>query len=201
MNELNLYDLFRQILSKSKVIQGRFHVSTNNSGNDLNTENLNEVVKDALGSITSIRKYPLCVLMPPVEELDNYIDGDYSNLTLTVYFLTQAFNGSSGIKKTNVFNNTSDHSTILDWKDMRECAVNFRKAFVQVTQANGNIIRDGQKKDLIVKISNIGNDNLNGVKLVFDVQIFSECVLNDYELESLKNIKINNKDLHPLHQH
>lgn len=202
MDELNLYELFKQILEKSKVIEGRFHVATNHAGNDINTENLNEIVKDALGAITSKRKYPLCILLPPVDEVDNYIDNSFSSYTLTMYFLTQAFNGSNGIKSPNFLNNTSDHSIPLDWKDMRECAMNFRKAFIKITDKPGyKFIRDCQSKDLISRVSNMGNDNLNGVKITFDIELFTPCQLTDYSVRDLEEIKINLAFLHPLHKH
>jgi hypothetical protein len=204
MNELNLYHLFEQILSKSKVIEGRFHVSKTNTAKELNTSNLEEITIDAFGAIKTNRKYPIAILLPPTEILDNYADDeDYTPYQLRMLFLTQTYNGSNGIKSPNFMNNTSQHPVRYDWKDMRECARNFRKAFIAVTenQKKEKYILDGQGEDFIQRLSNIGNDKLSGVIISFKVLLFEPCKLTDYDPDDLENITIEKTDIHPLHKH
>ncbi|TWP28438.1 hypothetical protein ETU09_05805 [Apibacter muscae] len=199
MNELNIYDLFQQILSKSKVIEGRFHISSTETGNDINTENLNDINLEAFGDNENKSKYPLCLLLPPVEEVNSFDELSFTKYYLVMYFLTQSQNDSIGIKNPNFFNNTSNHPLKYDWKDMRECAINFRKAFIKVTEKE-NYIRDSQTTDVITRVSKVGNDNLNGVKLTFKINVFEKCGFTDYNEEDLNKIKINKTDLHLQHK-
>lgn len=203
MNELNLYDLFQQILTKSKVIEGRFHVSSNNVGNELNTSNLEEITRDSFGAICTKRKYPIAILLPPTEIINNYEDNEgYTSYHLRMLFLTQTYNNSRGINSPNFMNNTSQHPIKYDWKDMRECAINFRKAFIIVTNAQKDkYILDGQGEDSIHRITNIGNDKLSGVIITFKVLLYELCNLTDYETTELDNIIIKNTDIHPLHKY
>lgn len=199
-NELNLYDTCQKILSKSKVIEGRFVVGSGYSS-DLNSDNFGQMFKDALGAIKTPRKYPVCFMFPPVEIVDGYNDPDWTRFKIQLFFLAQPHNGSNGLLKANPLANTSDHTVVQTWKDMTVCAKNFRKAFIHVTERTITTIRDGQTKDVIQRYSKVGNDFVAGVGIEFDVLLFDNCQMDDYTEEELNDITIIQTDLHPHHKY
>jgi hypothetical protein len=201
MNELNLYAIFKSILQKSKVIEGRFTVCTG-YGNDLNLNNLGEIVKDALGGITTLKKYPACIMMPPYEMMgDTY--KNWSLFKVKLFFCVPQFS-NHGIKNPNSFNNTSEHNIQQDWKDMRECAGDFRKfteeIFYQKELLNKIRIPDNSI-DYYERYSQVGNDKLSVVSLSFDIEIFNSCELKDYDLNDISIINLDLSEIHPLHKH
>lgn len=201
MNELNLYAIFKAIIQKSKVIEGRFTVATG-YGNDLNTNNLGEIVKDALGGITTVKKYPLALMMPPYEIVQDVSKG-WSRFKVRLFFLVPQYS-NNGIKNPNAFNNTSEHTIIQDWKDMRECAGDFRVFLEQVLIGKRlvNQIRIPDNSiDVYERFSNVGNDKLSSVMISFDIELFNSCDLKDYNLNDLNEIELVLTDLHPLHKH
>lgn len=202
MDELFLYQLFLNILKKSTVIEGRFHVSKG-YGNDLNANNFDEVIKDALSTITTARKYPVAILFPPVEAIGDYNKG-WSSFKLKMFFVTTSFyDGFGDIKAINNFNNTSDHPITYDWKDMRECAGNFRVIFDKLTRNRSllGIIRNGQKgNDIVERFSLSNNDRISGVSISFEVELFMPCSLTDYSDNDISLIEIPSQNIHPLYK-
>ena len=72
MNEIILYNLFKEIIKNSYTLQGRF-LMAEGYGNDLNNGNFDDVIKDALGGLQPQQiKYPLAILMPPFEQIRNF---------------------------------------------------------------------------------------------------------------------------------
>lgn len=201
MNELNLYAIFKAVIQKSKVIEGRFSVATG-YGNDLNTDNLGEIVKDALGGITTLKKYPLALMMPPYEIVQDVSKG-WSRFKVRLFFMVPKFS-NNGIKNPNAFNNTSEHTIIQDWKDMRECAGDFRVFLEQVLIAKRlvNQIRIPDNSiDVYERFSNVGNDKLSSVMISFDIELFNSCNLSDYNINDLNEIELQLTDSHPSHKH
>lgn len=196
MNELNLYNLFEQIISKSRTMK-RFVVAPY-YGNDLNKNNLGEITEDVIGGMKDQVKYPICMMLPPVEVIEDY-DKGFSRFKCKLYFLANPYSVNSSINKTT---NTSKHTVQQTWKDMRLCAIEFRKALQLVTQKNMNAgIRDGQGIDVIDRVSNVANDKLSGVGISFDVDVFLGCELSDYFQGMIDTIVINTNDLHPRHDY
>jgi hypothetical protein len=203
MNELFLYQIIKAILVQSKVMQGRFIVAEG-YGNDLNANNFNDLVKDALDNYKPInRKYPVSVLMPPVEIVDSYEDG-WARFKLDQFFLcTTGYTGTSELKGINMSSNTATHPIQFDWKDMREVAGDFRKMFNKTIRNAGYQVKINSAtnaKDYIRRVSNMGNDKLSGVVVSYELNIAMPCELNDYE----PNVNItlpSITDIHPLHQH
>ena len=199
INELNLYKLFENIITKSKVMK-RFIVATA-YGNEINKNNVGEVLTDILGGITDGIKYPLCIMFPPVEMLEDY-DKGWSRFKCRMFFITTEFNNRNGLQSANFNNNLSKHTIQMTWKDMRLCAVDFRRVFKEITEKNLNAgIRDGQSFDVIDRYSDIGNDRVAGVGISFDVDVFLGCGISDYSDSDINSIIINTKDLHPSHDH
>jgi hypothetical protein len=180
MNELDIYELFKKILSRSKTIEGRFSVAVG-YGNDLNTNNLGEIVKDALGGIITNKKYPLALMMPPYEIVPDATKG-WSRFKVRLFFLTPQ-HSNNGIKNLNQFNNTSDYPVIQDWQDMRQCAGDFRSYLDHYLIENHklNQIRiPDNTAETYERFSNVGNDKLVAVMIAFDIEIFNPCQLKDY---------------------
>lgn len=188
MNEINLYNLFEQITAKSKTIK-RFVVAPG-YGNELNKNNLGEILTDVIGGITDGVKFPLCIMFPPIEMIDDYEKG-YSRFKCRVFFLTDQNKIVTGNSTFNKKNNLSKITKIDNWNDMRTSAVDFRKVFQLVTQRNLQAgIRDAQTFDVIDRVSDVGNDKLAGVGLSFDVDVFMNCEVSDYSQEDINLITV-----------
>jgi hypothetical protein len=180
MNELDIYELFKKILSRSKTIEGRFSVAVG-YGNDLNTNNLGEIVKDALGGIVTNKKYPLALMMPPYEIVPDSTKG-WSRFKVRLFFLTLQYS-NNGIKSPNQFSNTSEYTILQDWKDMRQCAGDFRRYIDEylICEHLLNKIRiPDNSTESYERFSNVGNDKLVAVMIAFDIEIFNPCELKDY---------------------
>lgn len=198
-SELNLYQLFKDIISKSKMMN-RF-VTAPEYGVELNKDNLGEILKDALEGISDGEKYPVCLMFPPVEIVEDS-ENTWSKFKIRMFFLTPPHTLNSATVNPDFGNNLSQHTIQETWKDMRLCAVDFRKAFKLITYTNSTIgIRDGQTIDVIERYSNIGNDKLAGVGISFDVSVFAGCELEDYNTEDINNFQINLTNIHPHDEH
>lgn len=185
MNEINLYNLFEQIIAKSKTIK-RFVVAPG-YGNELNKNNLGEILTDIIGGISDGVKYPLCVMFPPVEVPD--YDNNWSKFKCRMFFLTPQNKVATGNSTFNKKNNLSKITKIDNWKDMRNSAIDFRKAFQEITEKNRQSgIRDGQSMDVIDRVSDVANDVLAGVGISFDVDVFIGCEITDYSQEDINLI-------------
>lgn len=202
MTELTIYTLFKDILKTSKVIGGRFHVATA-EGSELNSNNLDAMVVDALGAITTTgQKYPLAMLMPPNEIIDPKRPG-WSRFKLKMYFLTSQHSNNGQLKDHTLSNNTSAHTVEFDWKDMRECANDFFGAVERVLRRNGSLneIRPVEESMFIERVTTLGNDKANGISVSFDYDIVMPCTLADYTAEALDAIAVNLTNIHPIHRH
>lgn len=199
MNELSLYQLFKDIISKSKMMN-RF-VTAPEYGVELNKDNLGEILKDVLDGISDGEKYPVCLMFPPVEILQDS-DRAWSNLKIRMFFLTPPHTLDSDTINPDFGNNLSQHTIQQTWKDMRSCALGLRGFFKLTTYANPTIgVRDGQTLDVIERYSNVGNDKLAGVGISFDISVFLGCEIEDYDTDDIKNFQINTEDLHPHNEH
>ena len=202
MNELFIYNLFQEILNHSTVIEGRFAVIK--SGADTNESNHGELVRDALGGLTTTRKYPAAVLLPPMEIVPSYNKG-WSTYRMVMYFLTlDGRTGANELKTADYDALISDHPVTHDWKDMRECAGNFRVAFNNVVRQPSviNQVRDNHTNpDMYERISWAGNDKVNGVRVSFEVDLFMPCDLADYPANIAQLVNIPYLNPHPLHKH
>jgi len=184
MNELDIYQLIQHILQYSAIIEGRCIIAEG-YGNDLNTNNLTEFIQDNLTSITTTEKYPLAVILPPIETIRTYEEG-WSIFKLNLYFLTTTFydnNSALDSSRINTANNSSSYPICNNWKDMRLVAGDFRRMLNHYIHKNNLLdkVREIQHStDVYSRISLKNNDRLSGVSLQFDVEIFMPCDIHDY---------------------
>lgn len=193
MNELNIYKLFQNIFEQSGVIEGRFSIATG-YGSSLDDEKVGDYITNTLKP----KKYPLVALFPPI---------DFPKTKLTDYkmkmvFVLQQGEGSTGIKDA-MANNTSGHPLIFDWKDMRECALNFMGILGEVSKLPPRLF--SAKSDMIERFSYLGTSQLSGIALSFDMQVFENLSCQNKEYQHLDRDQLLNllstEDIHPQHQH
>lgn len=207
LNELFLYDkergLFKAILDKSTVIAGRYHIMV--SSGDLNTANIGAYLSDPLNGLQGVpQKYPLCLCLPPRSASDDFSE----TLAFTMYFLTRdKATGQNQLKNINTQQQVSTHQVWEDWKDMSEVANNFlyKLNWTIRHDSSGDVKlssvitlqKEGQSVD---RISQIGNDKLNGVRLSFRMSMVGLlCTTTDYPINA--PIVIPDINIHPLHKH
>lgn len=196
IQELFIYDreqgLFKEILKKSSVMQGRYHVSPNH-GNDLNTNNLETFIKDPANGLTDVsQKYPLCVCMTPRSRYVNFTGGRWEEIIFNLYFVCAAFRtGDNKIKSRDAGTNTSAHHIWYDWQDMKEAAMNFlevlkitlkRKIEVDgVLVPIGNMVQTDITGAIFNRLTKFNNDVLTGVSVSFPVYLEAKsCATPDY---------------------
>lgn len=187
MNELALYQLFRNILTASTVIEGRLFLSTLQAY-EVNVSNMANMVTDALDGAVIQKKYP-CVLMLPPHETGDSGDNRYSTMRFDLFFLTLAGRtGDGDVKSPDYETNRSLHTREQDWKDMRECAGNFRAKLLEILRVPPLSQYVGQQRgatETYNRITSKGNDNLNGVHLIFEVLLRSDlCEPAEYPAET-----------------
>lgn len=200
-NELGLYALIKDILSQSMVIGGRFAV-LKASGEDINSTNFAQTIQDALSGFVEKKKYPAVLMLPPyeTEPLD---DNGWSVYRCQLYFLCPEYRtGDGDVKQPDLQTAISMHTYQMDWKDMREVAGNFVKVFRTVT-TDGNLpIRENSKTPAQYRrLSNVGNDNLNGIHLMYEVRVWNgiNCgALADYPNDV--TVTVSDFNPHQLHK-
>ncbi|WP_428067396.1 hypothetical protein [Chryseobacterium gambrini] len=197
MNELNLYELYKNIIAKSKVMK-RFVIAPG-YGKDLNKNNFGELAVDIYKSLNDGVKYPVCIMFPPVEFPD--FDKNWSRYNCKLFFLTHPFDSSKGTMNKNPFNALSMHTVQETWKDMNVCAKSFRKFLIRVIEKNTGSLRDPDCSVAIERFSEIGNDGIAGVSLTFDIDLVIDCDIEDYSEEDISSFQLNKNDLHKHHAH
>lgn len=204
MNELVLYEIIKSILNESSVIEGR-SFELEGYGNDLNKNNLGDLIRDQIDALdTDFRKYPGSFILPPTEIIESYAEG-WATFRIEQYFLTPVGRtGDHEIKDPDLDLNVSKHSIKYDWKDMRECAINFRKTFNKYLIHNKylNYFHElKSSRDIIRRVSNIGNDKLAGVWLTWELRMVIDCENSEYpEIPDIPPTVIENI-IHPQHKH
>lgn len=197
-----LQELFGSVLQKSKAIGGRFHVSTK-GGLEINSDQLGEVLQDLVAPAVT-QKYPLAIMMPP-RAMSGYTDrkGEWERYRVTIFFFTGSYyNGANQIKSVNQNTQTSTHTILQDWHDMKRAAVDFLRVLSRVERDKGLVnsqFRLGQADKIIDPISTIGVDRVSGVRLDFSVSMFLGCDLEDYLDGDIAGITIPEEDSHPAH--
>lgn len=197
---------FRNVLSMSKGIQGRFHICPK-YGMEINSDQLNEVLEEAVKPVLG-KKYPLVLMMPPRSQ-GKFTEkgGEWERYRAVMFFLTTTYyDGNNQIKNQNKATGTSMHTVPQDWHDMKRCATNFIKVVDQVQKERGLItdtFRLGGNNDqerMIDPVSFIGVDRTSGVRLDFSFSLFNGCELEDYNQSDISSIIIPAADPHPEHK-
>ena len=195
-----IQDLFTAILSKSRGIEGRFHISKTN-GNEINSDLLDEVLKD-IPTQSKAKKYPLALMMPPRSQTP-VTTADWESMEIIMFFLkTTYYDSNNAVSRPNSNTRTSTHTVVEDWHDMKRCAMSFIKA-LNIWQRNNLIMatsfRMPADRKLFTPVSNIGSDRASGIKMVFNISIFGGCELEDYNEDDINSITIPELDSHPEH--
>lgn len=196
MQELFIYDrskgLFKEILNKSLMIEGRYHVSPN-MGNDLNTNNLETYISDEKNGLSDLRKYPICLCVTPRSQYTGANGLSFEEFIFNLYFLCPTFyTGENKIKVPNPDTNTSTHHIWYDWQDMKECAQQFLEVLKQVLRSRTIVIGAEEvglrrflalddKRVIFNRLTKFLNDRLSGVSLSFVITMSNPvCILTDY---------------------
>jgi len=196
MQELFLYDeengLFKQILKKSSVLKGSYHVSPN-QGNDLNTSNLETYIKDPAKGLIDFKNYPICVCFTPRSRIIPINGQDFEQFTFNLYWLTTTFrNSDNSVKMRDKDTGQSAHHIWYDWQDMKSCAMNFYSVLNQVIKSK-NVMVDSvavplrsminlDKGSVIYnRLSKFYNDSLSGISQAFTMTMQPlECDQTEY---------------------
>lgn len=194
-------DLFKNVLSVSKAIDGRFYICPK-MGSEINSDNLDEVLPDEVRNSRG-KKYPLVLMMPPFESGEyEYNKPTWVDYNISLFFLKTSFYDSlNQTQDRNVATGTSTHTVVSDWHDMKRCAANFIRVLKHLIRIKS--LMNGQFRlhpGLIIKqVSFVGVDRTAGVRLDFKVSLYQECELEDYNLDEVEAIQIPVGDPHPEH--
>lgn len=164
MTEKELYGTFNSIFATavSAIPELKvYHVSPN-YGRDVNTENLEQFLKDENYGIKDygLDKYPICVCMTPKSRIIEYGEVFY----FSVFFLRR-----SSAASINYATNQSEINIYEDWSYMKEVALKFLaaiKMYYSIPKEFSLSIKDGIE---IKRISNVGADNISGVVISFNL--------------------------------
>lgn len=199
-------DLFKNIFSKSKGIQGRFFISRK-IGQELMASDWDDILKDEYVQNPE-KKFPVAVMMPPIAYgiFNDTVAGGWKNYRISIFFLKQSYQNAAGqISMVNKNTLTSTHIVLYDWHDMDRCAENFLKSLNYVIKKNmlytDSIRVDDRVQKYITPVSEIGAKRLSGVRLDYCVQLFGQCdEVEDYVDADLDVVTIPERDSHPIHQ-
>ena len=197
-------DLFKNILSKSHAIIGRFHLLERASATEINSDVFNEVLQDLV--VNAVKpKTPFCAALPPKSlGVYNIQQQEWEQYLWTMFFLTTTFSTSNNqIKSPNKNTNTSTHTVPDVWHDMRRCAVNFirvGKTVVKNNSLQARIFYFDNDKIVITPVSFAGQDKLSGVRLDFKTFVYTGCDIEDYSTGDIAGIVVPADDPHPEHK-
>ena len=205
-------DLYKAILSQSKVIDGRFHLCPF-WGTEIDKLNIEEIVSWVNPYLNTTQKYPAAILMP-MREVGNFQYSDdpstvnaYSSIQCTIVFITNAYvTGQNQVSAPAAGTRQPTHTIPDTWHDMARCAKNF----LQVLYAGIETHKCGPAPYLfisekvqqsIVEVTCKGNDEVTGVMMRFGIGLFGGCDLEDYNSDYLTTIAWPDiTDVHPLHK-
>lgn len=198
--------LFKAILSKSKVTKGNFYLCPK-WGSELNNPNIDEQIP--IGAAAT-QKYPAVLLMPPPITGNFEYSGDPDNSGNSLYdiyeirllFVTPAqVTGKNQVTTPNGVN-LSAHTIMETWHDMSRIAHNFcavLKSKVLSSSGGNALFWDGTTPRML-PVTNLGNDQVSGVMVMFKFGLFSGCAIEDYPNDWQTSIVLPNMtDTHPIH--
>lgn len=183
IDELFLYDrdtgLFKQVLDQSATIQGRYFVAPHGT-EDLNTANLSQYIESATQGVTvPDQKYPMVLCLAPRSQVRESVEVFSFNLLFLV---------RNGINDINSDSMISMRNAWKDWNQMHSVGVQFIRKLNSTIKAgmlNGlpyksfmGIVNDSVD---IFRFTSKSNDNLNGARLNFRMEISVNCETPDYE--------------------
>lgn len=180
MTELNIYGtdgIFHMIVKASSVMDGRYAV-LERGARDLNINNL------LSGLELPESKYPGVFCLPPQSDTDN-TTGAWETFEFRLLFLCSSYStGDNQIKYADDLTNTSLHTVAQDWSDMKNCAMGFIHALRQVEVSGFRLSQNRNYR--IIRLSEIQNDRLSGVMLLFNAALFNSCSYDDIDMNALE---------------
>lgn len=175
---------FKAVLLQSLQIQGRLFILPK-VGQELNSDEFHQVMNLATGE----RKYPAAFMMPPRSEGIFYQNDEWERYRFVLFFLnTTYYDGNNQIRDLNEATQTSMHTVVQDWEEMKRAAIDFIRV-LRVVQKGGNdqsinmlnsIFRLGNEKVLIDPVSFVSSTRLSGVRVTFEASVFIGCEIEDY---------------------
>jgi len=204
LNYLFLQELFKNILQYSKTIRGRFIVAPRYGG-EINTDNLEQIIGE-LATDKVIKEYPLALLLPPKTDIEYIREGSWENYQIILFFLTPTYYTSATkvhhTKWPNKSTGTSRHSIIMDWYDMKRAALDFLRVLDRLSTITTEqpMYRLVKGPIYIDPVSLQGVDRVSGVRLQFNMQIWTGCELEDYNEVDITRITIPKNIKHPIHE-
>lgn len=206
-----LIDLFKSILTKSKVINGRFYCCPF-WGQELNKGNIEEIIQYVETKQPKDQKYPAALLMPfrtvgnfQYSGLNNIGQAGWSHKEITMVFVCNSqTTGQNQTTTPAVGTGKSTHTTQQTWHDMERCAVDFMAVLYNVIFQNnlqGTVNISESYRQEILQVTNKANDQVTGVLLRFQLDWASGCDIEDYPDNYLSLIVPPDPtiDVHPLH--
>lgn len=85
---------------------------------------------------------------------------------------------------------------------MKRAASDFTRALFEIIKFNrlqADTLRITQRGKQITPVSLVGKDLASGVLIVFSVDVWNGCTIEDYKTGELNTIKIPDRDTHPYH--
>lgn len=200
-----IQELFTNVLDKSRAIKGRLFLCPK-WGIEINSDELEQVMKDLVVPARMEKKYPLALLMPPTS-FGKYTlrHAEWESYRFTMCFLTTSYySGTNQIVNPNPSTKTSTHTIPQDWHDMKRCAANFINVLDRLIRReslmNTDFRLDQERDRVMTPITEVGVNRISGVRLEFNASVLIGCELEDYDEDDILSIEIPVKDSHPEHQ-
>lgn len=158
-------------------------------GSELNNSTLSQNFYDALGGLTTDKKYPLAFILP-LKTMEKDLDNGAQELEVSVGFITTNKQLGGSLKNPNVQVGISNSLPQDDWEDMEIAARSTINAlsFVFDDQLHhqylaSNMYFDTNKKPRTRRISFKNNDNVNGVIITFVIVCYRGFTYNSTSIE------------------
>lgn len=180
MNEYQIYGkegLFHNVTKASTIMNGRYAVLAKGGG-DLNRNNILtdlDLPKD---------KYPGVFCLPPVSDIATVQQASWETFSFRLLFLcTLHYTGDNKIKSPDFNTNSSLHKLEMDWSDMKDVALSFMNALERLKLPGFRMGQQGTRR--IIRVSDMQNDRVSGVMIMFTAAIAVECVFTDINIDNV----------------
>src|SRR5437870_3782258 len=128
-------ELFKNVLSKSRAIDGRFFVCPH-MGREINSDEVGQLITDVVNPLRLEKKYPLSLLLQTTVQGD-FTKPGWEEWTGIMAFLTTSYYSDKGTVNPNISTRTSTHTIAQDWHDMKRAADNFVYVLNAVSKSKG----------------------------------------------------------------
>lgn len=202
INETDIYykeGLFHNAVKQSDIMAGNYVVLPKNAS-DLNTNNILSGIEIP---IPGVGKYPLVACLPPVSLMEpTTAKGTPEYFAFTLLFLcTSDSTGDNQFKNRIPETNTSLHTPVYDWNDMKRVALSFLAGLESAQKKLLNYFHLDQRTQWrVTRLTKMQVDNVSGVMLQFTCVIKNGCTFDDIPADKFANI-ILPTGTHATHMH